>query len=188
MPLMNFWKEFLSSFSESLHSTPLETFSKAWESSRNRTELYEGALLRAVAEKMGLLFKSEEFKVDYTLCVQGVDGYQVPAVFVESENVALSAHHEIRKLCCLHAPLKVLIVCAEWSNDTNVWKHGGYKNKLIQQWSKQIREHNKVWPSPCITGVIVAEWHESLRYYAFAFDHLGEIVDAHRVIFDKKAS
>lgn len=188
MPTLSFWREFLSAFAKGLSATSGEEFLKAWESSGNRTALYEGALLKNVSETMGLTFKKEEFKVDYTFCAIDDNGYDVPMVFVESENIATSAHHELRKLCCLHAPLKVLIVCAEWSDEPNAWKHGGYKNQALKQWATQILAHNKAWPSPSTTGVIVAEWNASLKYYATAFDHLGEVVDKHRVIFEHGAS
>lgn len=184
MPTFSFWRAFLNAFSKGLSATSDERFLRAWESSGNRTALYEETLLKNVSETMGLTFKKEEFKVDYTFCTTTSNDYDVPMVFVESENVATSAHHEMRKLCCLHAPLKVLIVCAEWSNKPGAWKHGGYQDRLLKQWAAQIRAHNKAWPSPSITGVIVAEWNESLKYYAMAFDHLGEVVDEHRIIFE----
>lgn len=183
----SFWREFLGAFSQGLSATSEEEFSRAWKSSGDRTAFYEGTLLESVSEAMGLTFKKEEFKVDYTFCATTTD-YDVPMVFVESENVATSAHHEMRKLCCLHAPLKVLIVCAEWSNEPGAWNHGGYQDRLLKEWGMQIRAHNKVWPSPSITGVIVAEWNESLKFYAVAFDHFGDVVDEHRVVFEHGVS
>ena len=62
------------------------------------------------------------------------------------------------------------------------------QNQALKQWATQIRAHNKAWPSPGTTGVIVAEWNASLKYYVTAFDHLGEVVDKHRVIFEYGAS
>lgn len=188
MPTFSFWREFLDAFSQGLFATSGEEFSRAWKSSGDRTQFYEGTFLQNVSEAMGLTFKKEEFKVDYTFCATTENDYDVPMVFIESENFAITAHHEIRKLCCLHAPLKVLIVCAEWSNEPGAWKHGGYQDQLLKQWAAQIRAHNKVWPSPSITGVIVAEWNESLKYYAVAFDHFGEVVDEHRIVFEHGAS
>ena len=187
MLTFSFWREFLGAFSQGLSATSEEEFSRAWKSSGDRTAFYEGTLLESVSEAMGLTFKKEEFKVDYTFCATTTD-YDVPMVFVESENVATSAHHEMRKLCCLHAPLKVLIVCAEWSNEPGAWNHGGYQDRLLKEWGMQIRAHNKVWPSPSITGVIVAEWNESLKFYAVAFDHFGDVVDEHRVVFEHGVS
>lgn len=178
------WKNFLNAFHQCLSVTSGESFSAAWQSSTSRTKFYAGTLLKNVSDEMGLIFKKEEFKVDYTFCVTIENKYDVPIVFIESENVATSAHHEIRKLCCLHAPLKVLIVCAEWSNE----KSGGYQDNLIKRWAAQIRSHNKIWPSPSITGVIVAEWNESLKYHVIAFDHFGEVVDKHRVFFEHGGS
>lgn len=188
LPTIDYWKKFLNAFTAELSRLSDREFSDAWMSSGNRTSLYEDRILKQVAGAMGLVFRKEEFKIDYTLCKSTDRGYDVPLVFVESENVANSAHHEIRKLSCLHAPLKVLIVCAEWSDEPGAWKHGGFKESLLARWGSQVRAHNKEWPSPCITGVLVAEWNQCLRYYALAFDHFGEIADEHRVVFERTIS
>lgn len=185
MPLSIYWASFLNAFKRELSETCDDDFRKAWTSSRNRTQYYEENLLRKVAQALGLSFKKEEFKIDYTLCHSEENGYEVPVIFIESENIASSAHHEIRKLCCLHAPLKVLIVCAEWSTDPGSWSHGGQKDKLLSDWSLQIKAHNKIWPSPNFTGIIVAEWNQQLKYYSVAFNHLGEIADDHQVLFER---
>ncbi|KXS54330.1 MAG: hypothetical protein AWU57_1278 [Marinobacter sp. T13-3] len=181
--LTGLWAEFVNNFEKKLDESCDETLLKAWESSGNRTSFYESSLLRNVASEMSMVFKNEDFKIDYTFCKRMDGHYDVPLIFIESENVAASADHEMRKLCCLQAPLKVLIVCAEWSEEPGFWSHGGDKNRLLKKWSSQIRMHNKVWPSPSITGVIVAEWRDSLRYYSIAFDHFGEVVDQHRMFF-----
>ena len=46
---------------------PDELFKHAWSTSSNRTELYENQVLEKVASKLYLVYKKEEFKVDYTL-------------------------------------------------------------------------------------------------------------------------
>ena len=182
--ITDFWKKFLSGFAAELEGISDGEFMSAWTSSSARTSLYEDRVLGNVAQRMDLGLKKEEFKVDYTLCKEGERGYEVPLVYVESENVATSAHHEIRKLCCLHAPLKVLIVCAEWSDE---WSHRGLKKDLLPKWRHQIISHNKEWPAPCITGIIVAEWQEEkLRYYALALDHFGEVVDSEKVFLERE--
>jgi len=176
-----YWNRFLSAFTSQLKSLSAEDFQRAWMSSANRTILYENVVLPNVAHELGLEFVFEEWKVDYTLC-RKVDEYLVPEVFVESENVAVSAHHEVRKLCCLASPLKVLIVCSEWSNEDGDWRHGGHKEKLLLEWSSIIQRHSKVWPQNSIFGVIVAEANELLTYYAVAFDNRGKYATEHNVI------
>lgn len=188
MPIIDYWKKFRDAFTDELSKVTDGDLSEAWKSSENRTKLYEERILPQVAEVMGLVLRKEEFKVDYTLCKPTGNDYDVPLVFVESENVASSAEHEIRKLCCLHAPLKILITCAEWSDEPNAWSHGGVKEALLERWRNQVWLHNKEWPSPCITGVVVAEWNQSLRYYALAFDCFGDIVDEHGLVFERKIS
>ena len=181
-PLISYWTNFEAAFKRELCLVSEQEFSEAWHQSRARTALYENRIIPAVSETMGLKFWKEDFKIDYTLC-QEVDGVNVPLIFIESENDANSAHHEIRKLCCLSAPLKVLIVCSEWSEESGDWKHGGHKSTLLNRWGKQIKAHNKSWPVPAITGVIVAEWNACLRYYSLAFDHLGDVIDEHKIMF-----
>ena len=187
MPLISYWKSFKKEFHSELSHLSDDDFKKAWENCANRTVLYEKKIIPGVAKSLGLKFLNEDFKIDYTLC-HVIDGNNVPGIFIESENNASSAHHEIRKLCCLSAPLKVLIVCAEWSDKTGDWKHGGHKNKLIDRWTSQIKAHNKMWSSPAITGLIIAEWNHHLKFYSIAFDHLGEIADDHAIMFSKVIS
>jgi len=186
-PLISFWNEFKREFIRELNELSDEEYQYAWRRRKNRTILYEDTIIPKISKSLNLNYKKEDFKIDYTLCVEN-DGHEVPLIFIESENVANSAHHEIRKLCCLSAPLKVLIVCAEWSDEPGAWRHGGDKCKLIERWSSQIKAHNKVWPMPAVTGVIVAEWNSSLKYYSLAFDHLGDIVDNHEIMFSREIS
>ena len=130
-------------------------------------------------------FQKEEFKIDYTLCKETADRYPVPVIFVESENIASIASSEVRKLCLLYSPLKVLITCVEWSDEPGYWKSGGYKNHLTNEWSKIISSHNSILPQQAITGVIVAEWNTCLRFYSFAYDQLGSLIDPEDKFFEK---
>ncbi|MCC4273917.1 hypothetical protein [Marinomonas communis] len=182
-PLISYWKNFEAEFKRELSLVSKEEFSDAWGKRGNRTTFYENRVIPNIAKSMGLKYLKEDFKIDYTLCNE-VDGENVPLIFIESENDASTAHHEIRKLCCLSAPLKVLIICAEWSEEKDAWKHGGVRSKLLEKWSRQIRAHNKCWSVPAITGIIVAEWNTSLRFYSLAYDHFGEIVDNEKTIFE----
>ncbi|MBU2986746.1 hypothetical protein KO528_15380 [Saccharophagus degradans] len=184
MNLVQYWKAFENTFKEQLTNVTSDQYREAWKSSSNRTALYERVILPSVAQNLGLVFKSEEWKIDFTLC-RDVNGYPVPEIFIESENVALSAHHEIRKLCCLSSPLKILIVCAEWSDREGDWPHGGLKYRLLEQWASIIKNHSKVWLNEGVTGIIVAEANATLSFYSIAFDHFGEVVSDHSIIFER---
>jgi hypothetical protein len=181
-PLINYWTRFKKYFVDYLSSLDDSELLSAWEASGNRTKLYENRIIQSVANKLELEFIKEDFKIDYTLC-QRIGDYKVPLVFIESENDARSADHEIRKLCCMNAPLKVLIVCSEWSDEKGYWKNGGDKQLLTEKWQNQIRAHGKIWSSNSVTAVIVAEWKEELRYYSFVFDSYGNIIEDHEIFF-----
>ncbi|WP_028491962.1 hypothetical protein [Thioalkalivibrio sp. ALE19] len=186
--ITGFWREFRTAFESALEGMTDEEFREAWKGCAARTKRYEEHVLPEVANTMGLKFQKEDFKVDFTLCEVDSSGNAVPIVFIESENNARSADHEVRKLACLHAPLKVLVVCAEWSNDQGDWSHKGDRDDLSSMWAKQINAHNAVWPSTSVTGVIVAEWNRTMRYYSLAFGPRGEIVDPHECFFDREIS
>ena len=187
MALHLLWDEFRSSFVKNLEALPVSQFNEAWKTSKNRTRLYEHTILEPVCREIGLNYKKELFKIDYTFCRKSKNGTDVPLVFIESENVALDAEHEMRKLCCLSAPLKVLITCAEWSDIPGDWKNGGYKELLTNRWSEMISAHNSIWPQPALTGVLIAEaLNERLRYYSILFGPNGSIEKESEIIFEIK--
>jgi hypothetical protein len=90
----------------------------AWSSAKARTCLYK-EMLAPLATNLGTLIEekleagSELFKVDFAIC-QNSNDIKVPLIFIESENNAFSAEHEIRKLVNLAAPLRVLITVIQW--------------------------------------------------------------------------
>lgn len=183
-PIIQYWKKFQSEFKNALDEQSFEDLSYAWLSQTNRTSFYENNLIPKIATSMNLEFINEDFKIDYTLC-QRVEDYLAPLIFIESENNAQTATHELRKLNCLNAPLKVLVVCSEWCDEQGFWKHGGGRKNLTETWLKNIKSHGNVWPSNSITAIIVAEWKDNLRYYSFACNSNGEIVDEHKILFEK---
>lgn len=187
-PQLDYWRKFKGAFRQELSACAADEVSTAWKKSTNRTTFYEENLLPRVADNLQLKFLKEEFKIDYSLCKQAPDGYLVPLIFVESENIAMVADSELRKLCLLYSPLKVLITCVEWSDEPGYWKKGGCKAKLTKKWSNIIRAHNSILPQLAVTGVIVAEWNTYLRYYSLAFDHRGELIDSEDKFFEKEYS
>lgn len=146
-PQLDYWRKFKGAFQQELTACSRDDFSTAWKTSTNRTRFYEENLLPRVADSLQLKFLKEEFKIDYSLCKETPDGYLVPLVFVESENIATGiANSELRKLCLLYSPLKVLITCVEWSDEPGYWRSGGLKAQLTEKWSNIIRAHNAILP------------------------------------------
>lgn len=187
--LVEYWNEYKCNFRSELEATPSEAFSQAWKNSGSRTKLYVEDLLPKVAERMNLVLCKELFKVDYAFCKNDSYGNRVPLIFIESENNAASATREIRKLCSLAAPLKILITCVKWSDTPGEWQSGGYRAKLMKDWVNIISGHSQIWPQPCVYGVIVAEWwNKRFRYYSQGLSSSGVPVDTHDVLFERTES
>ena len=189
MALQEFWDKFQASFIEQIGSLNVSDLIDAWKSCGNRTAMYENNVLEEVAQSMGMSFKKEEFKIDYTFCKKISPDYEVPLIYIESENIAKHSMHEMRKLCCLSAPLKILITCVEWSDEDGYWKNGGNKKLLTDEWASIISKHNTVWPQPAITGVLIAERkNDILRYYSLVFSPNGEILNDSNIIIERRLS
>ena len=111
----------------------------------------------------------------------------VPLVWIESENDLTDITHEVRKLASLSGPLKVLITCCEWDDTPGAWPHGGQKREL-EKWTAILREHCQAWHSVSVFAVIVGEWNGTngtLRFYAIAFDAMGNLVDDHSILLGR---
>jgi hypothetical protein len=119
---IDLWAEFKTYFVQSLEKYKNNELKKAWQSSGNRTQFYTKKFFVEIAAKMGLSLKLELFKVYAAFYTNNLIDKEVPLIFVESENDAASATHELTKLLSINAPCKILIVCCEWSND--MWKSG----------------------------------------------------------------
>lgn len=187
--LVEYWKKYKDNFRSELEATPPEAFSQAWENSGSRTKFYVDGLLPKIAERMNLVLCKELFKVDYAFCKNDSYGNRVPLIFIESENNAFSATHEVRKLCSLAAPLKILITCVEWSDTPGEWPNGGHRASLMKDWTSIVSSHSQIWPQPSVYGVIVAErWKNRFRYYSQGFSSSGVPVDTHDVLFERTES
>ena len=137
------WADFVAKLKVCLQATPADVFADAWSAHSKRTEFYRKFALQKVAEAMGFTFTSELFKVDFAMWKQA-DSHLVPVVFIESENASMTATHEISKLCCIAAPLRVLITVIEWDEAKGVWGSGGYRTRLLTEWQSLIRAYNSV--------------------------------------------
>jgi hypothetical protein len=128
--------------------------------------------MQAVAHDLTLEFSREWLTVDYAMWSRPIDGGQrTPIVLVESENVPSGADHEVRKLCSLSAPLRVLITVAQWEDEAPRWKSKGQRTVLSQHWHAIREAYAASWPDAGIVGVVVGEWgppdDDTLRFYAF---------------------
>jgi len=179
-PLVGIWKEFRGEFRRCLakENPPLQLM-QAWMTGGERTCFYSEAVLPEVAGGLGLRVEKELLNIDWALCLPVSDEFSVPVIFVESENTAGGADQEVRKLCCVSAPLRILITVAEWDEVEGVWPNGGNKTKMLHGWQEIVRHHAKTWPCPSLLGILVGELSRDetrLRFYSYAIDPAGEVV------------
>jgi hypothetical protein len=174
------WDTFRDVFVAALEESKTEDFQNAWRSATNRTHFYKNKLFSRIASQLGLKQRDELFKVDIALCKQSEHGHDVPIAFIESENSAKSASHEMWKLCSLASPLKILITCTEWGDH---WQNNK-RTTLLSEWKKRIQSHNEIWPHSCVFGIIVGELHGGvIRFYACAYREDGSEIGSHEQIF-----
>jgi hypothetical protein len=170
------WRDFKASFAKSIEETPFETLKDAWQSSTNRTEFYLDQLLPNVAKKLSLSYEREKtFRVDGILSKIAKTGYPVPIIFVESENNSGDTETEIYKLCCLNSPLKVLLICCEWTDEYKLQTTNDYWQYIIDSF---VAENTLVGH----LGIIVAEMKDSLKFFGFAYNEQGKIEDNEQLI------
>jgi len=117
------WEDFRKGLENRLR-TKKDDLKAVWDIPEERTNLYDN-LMKELAEDLGYYFRPQFLRIDYALCDKE---RKVPLIFIEFENNALLiAEDELRKLCCVSAPLKVIISVIEWSDEPGYWKNGGYK-------------------------------------------------------------
>jgi hypothetical protein len=180
------WHSFVIEFKKHLDAASESDLKNAWSTHTNRTRFYR-KILSNVSQGLGFEIGPEEFTVDFVMWTSGTEE-RVPLMFIESENSVTTAIHEIRKLACLTAPLRVLITVVEWDEIPGVWKGGGMRSKLLSEWEAIIRRHNFVWPRVGLLGLIVGEWRpdDTLRFYANAFRASGALLkDSDQRIVDR---
>jgi hypothetical protein len=174
---IDLWHHFLEKFSAAIVESDVSHLARVWSSHKGRTQFY-GEMLRPLAARLGTLVEeeletgNELFKVDFAIS-RTSNGVTVPVVFIESENNAYSARHEIRKLVNLAAPLRVLITVAQWDEESGIWvdRGGGHRSKLLPEWERVIREHQMVWPRAGVVGILVGEWRpdKTFRFYGYCY-------------------
>lgn len=156
------WKQdVIRRFEEAIDKTDLPTLRAAWETQTARTVFYKD-IFQKVGNKLELDLESQLLIVDMAL-VGRHD--RVPRVFIESENIATSAIQEVRKLCCLSAPLKVLLAVCEWDETSGVWLKG-MRPLLLREWTGEVARHAAAGSLVGDVIAIVAEWSSAgLRFF-----------------------
>jgi hypothetical protein len=179
-PLFPLWSEFFNQFVQQVRAQQYSMLVDAWVSSNNRTRLYTERVLPRIAEELGYKSQPELFRVDLSfgteVPVAGAAPIYVPVIQIESENVALGAGHEMRKLASLHAPLKVLISCGEWGSH---WPKP-IKERCLTEWQSILGAYHSVWPRVGLTGVIVAEFYDperKFRFFGYLLDERGHALE-----------
>jgi hypothetical protein len=155
------WSEFQRLIVAHLRAVDHQEFATAWSSSTQRTDWYAQRLLPVVAEAMGLRFLPELLLVDYALCTTTPGGSVVPLIFVESENDPNSAVDEVRKLCALAAPVRVLISVARWDTTSGVWQDGVQSLDRLREWRLACDDYASVYgPLLGIVAAMIGEWRD----------------------------
>jgi hypothetical protein len=191
--LIALWQDFLRRFADVLDGVQAQHLRQVWNQPQQWGAFYAGWVFPQVACRWHppLAHQVEFLNIDHVL-LRNSQNHQVPWVFIESENNAHSAHEEVRKLCAVSAPLRVLVTRSPWWDDTpNFWPRGALSEagQLLPHWAAIPTAHNHVWPNPGLLALLVAEqcseeWHRPpttwpthaefqnyrLRFYAYRFE------------------
>ncbi|NJK91210.1 MAG: hypothetical protein HC904_04860 [Blastochloris sp.] len=186
-PKKELWNSFLENFfAELIEISKAGSLSAFWHtSSKNRTETYMGSVLSEVAKKLkkDLDFKVEHYTYDIAFRKKSPSQkHPIPLVVIESENWPFVAHHEVRKLLSIAAPLKILITCGTWSKEQ--YPEVAFANKMLADWKVVIDEHLDVLEEYNIgdTGFLaflVGECGSDsiLRFYSFNYNCFSRIFE-----------
>ncbi len=166
------WEKFKSCLIESIKETEVTAFEEAWKSCSDRTKFYFFELLPKVAKKLDLGFQREKpFRIDGIFVKKGGQTTDVPIIYLESENIATSSHEEVYKLCCLNAPLKVMILCTEW--DDQFWK----KQITENHWHYIVDDFKDELSLTGYFAFIIAAWDETLKFHAYVLNENADLIE-----------
>lgn len=167
----NLWENFKTAFITTVNTFPIQTFEQSWVSKPERSKFYFESLLPKIAPLLSLEFRTERpFRIDGIFYKKSSQTTEVPIIYVESENDAKYSHEEIYKLCCISAPLKVLFICNEWTEDDKKEIIDGYWNYIIDDFA----EENILTGNLCI---IIAEWRDTLKFHTYCFNDKGTLFE-----------
>ena len=180
------WFKFIEYFNVCTGKCSDEQLRQAWSSRKDRTKFYTDHLLPQVANDMNLKIAKEEFNVDFAMGVEDPysdSGKPIPKIYIESENDISIAEHEIRKLCSLNPPLRILITVNKWPDAPEK------KFSKLREWQSIIaahKRHNQQNFAGTI-GIIIGDFESDiLRFHVLAFWPDGELRDPEHVIFERE--
>lgn len=171
---MSLAKSFLGALRDSLLSCDGSRLVKAWPIKPKRTRLYAESTIPEVAKALRLTHLQEKFTVDHALVRLSINEHEVPQIYIESENDYRAATHEIRKLCSLNSPVRVLITATDKGFPPD--PSGGAYAKL-REWQALIRSHHQ--ENSQFNGVVVIVIgqlvSDKLSFRACAFHSNGDL-------------
>jgi hypothetical protein len=176
------WRGFTVAFCQELSLVDPATLAQVW-SAGERTRFYAREFLPNVAAKLRLQHGTEEFTVDYVMAARSRRELLVPKIYLESENVFDSADHEIRKLCSLNSPLRVLLTVRDQWKDLET--HGF---RTLRDWQGIVRSHaegNEYFAG--VIGVIIgSRMSDRIVFRACAFGADGDLTTPLQTIIECK--
>ena len=166
------WAAFQRSFCAAILSLEGIRLAEIWAAQYSRATFCVDELLKSVARDMELDFKREHSRVAYSMWDRRSDSEPTPVIFIESEEQATCADQEVKTLCCLAAPLKVLITVGEWEDVIPRWRNGGHRSTLVTRWRSIRSAYHAAWRDPGVFGVLVGESDPDgvLRFHGFELD------------------
>jgi len=166
------WAAFQRSFCAAVLSLEGIRLAEIWAAQYSRATFCADELLESVARDLELDFKREHSRVAYSMCHRHSDSKPTPVIFIESEEQATCADQEVKTLCCLAAPLKVLMTFGEWEDVIPRWRNGGHRSTLVTRWRSIRSAYHAAWRDPGVFGVLVGESDPDgvLRFHGFELD------------------
>jgi hypothetical protein len=180
------WTAFQESFCAAILSLEGIRLAEIWAAQYSRTIFSADELLKSVAKDLDLDFKREHSRVAYSMWDCRSDSEPTPVIFIESEEQATCADQEVKTLCSLAAPLKVLITVGEWEDAMPRWRNGGLRSTLVTRWRSIRSAYHTAWRDPGVFGVLVGESDPDglLRFHAFELDAGTDSTVADRVLLE----
>jgi len=180
------WAAFQRSFCAAILSLEGIRLAEIWAAQYSRTIFCADELLKSVAKDLELDFKREHSRVAYSMWDYRAHSEPTPVIFIESEEQATCADQEVKTLCCLAAPLKVLITVGEWEDVIPRWRNGEHRSTLVTRWRSIRAAYQTAWRDPGVFGVLVGESDPDgfLRFHAFELDAGTDSPVADRVLLE----
>lgn len=168
------WASFRRAFLDAANETNFQDFGNAWKSCKNRTEFYFNILLPNIASRLSMSYEKEKFfHIDAVFCREGGQTTKIPFIALESENHVKTSDNEIKKLCMLNTPVKILMICNTWNDSTKEKMKDNYWDYIIGDFHDQVGLIG-------VLAVIIGEWDDyenELKFYTHVYDETAEVIE-----------